>query len=261
MVARSAEADRLQSVGIRRLTPDDLKRSIREGFEDVKRTRSDALFLVVIWPVLGVLLVALSAGRGLLELVFPLVAGFAILGPLAAVGLYESSRQAETGRRPALLAAYREATGRAGGRMLKMAALLFALFFGWLMAARGLWGAVMGVEAPETVGSLLAMTLTTGPGWALILVGHAVGAVFAATAMAISVFSLPMLLDGERSVTVAVTASVRACLVNARMMLAWGLVVSVALALGSVPALAGLIVVLPVFGHATWRLYRRTIER
>lgn len=241
------------------LDVDDLKAALRAGVADMKASRSDVLFLMLIYPLAGFAVVGLAAG-GAVELVFPLVAGFALIGPLTAIGLYELSRRLERGEAVGLARAYRDALGRAGPRLAIIAAALLAIFAAWLLAAEALWLALFGAEPPEDFGALVSAALTTPQGWALIALGHLVGAPFAALAMALSVFSLPMLIDGERSVTRAMAASISICLANPRTMLVWGLIVGASLAIASAPALVGLVIALPLFGHATWRLYRRATE-
>lgn len=253
-------AHELDAARIRHIAPADLVDALRLGLSDALSRRTDTVFLVIVYPVIGIVAAAIAAGGNVLELVFPLVTGFALVGSLAAIGTYEISRQLEQGKSPHPVVAFREAFADAGGRLLVMGIALLALFVAWIIAADALWYAIIGADPPRTVGTLLETAFGTGHGWTLIIVGYAVGAVFAVIAMAISVFALPMLLDGERSVAVAVITSVRACFQNPGTMLLWGLIVAVVLAVASVPALVGLIVALPVLGHATWRLYRRTID-
>ena len=250
-----------ESVAIRRIGFRDLGAALGGGFADLGAKRTDAVFLVLLYPLIGLVIATLAAGESALHLVFPLVSGFALVGPLAASGLYEISRQREAGSDPGLLAAYRSAIARAGGRLFVMAVVLFSIFAAWIGAASLLWHAIMGGAAPGTPGGLLAAVFGSEEGWLLVVVGNLVGALFAALALVVSVFSLPMLIDGERSVATAIATSVRACAGNPRAVLAWGAIVGFGLALASIPALVGLMVALPLFGHATWRLYRRTIAR
>ena len=118
----------------------------------------------------------------------------------------------------------------------------------------------MGPEAPVSTTAFLRDALTTGAGWAMILIGMATGFVFAMVVLAISVVSFPLLLDRNVGLPVAVVTSVRVATRNPRAICAWGLIVAVSLALGSLPAFLGLIIVLPVLGHATWHLYRLAVR-
>ncbi|MGF1660461.1 MAG: DUF2189 domain-containing protein [Rubrimonas sp.] len=239
------------------LTVDDLRGALRQGWDDFAAKPTHVLFLVAIYPLAGLLLATL-AGRGdALALVFPLVAGFALLGPLTAVGLYELSRRREAGEPARLADAVSVATGPAAGPVARIALVLFAIFTAWLTAADLLWASVMGVGRPESVSALSAQVFGTTEGLRLIVLGHLVGGVFAAAALAVSMFSLPMVVAGERSAFAAMRASIQTVAANPRVCAIWGLVVGAIMAVASAPFLIGLAVALPVLGHATWRLYRR----
>jgi uncharacterized membrane protein len=110
------------------------------------------------------------------------------------------------------------------------------------------------------MGVFLSAVFTTPAGWAMAITGIVVGAVFAAVAMAVSVFSFPLLLDRDGGVTHAVRTSLKAVMANPGVMALWGFVVAGLLVVGSIPALFGLIFIVPMLGHATWKLYRRAIE-
>jgi uncharacterized membrane protein len=113
---------------------------------------------------------------------------------------------------------------------------------------------------PPSLSAFLDAVFTTRRGWAMIVAGMTAGFVFAAVAMAVSVVSFPLLLDRNIGVTTAVKTSLTAVAANPRVMALWGLIVAGALVLGSIPALFGLIFVVPILGHATWHLYRRLVE-
>ena len=102
--------------------------------------------------------------------------------------------------------------------------------------------------------------LTTSHGWALIIAGNVIGFIFAAVVLSISVVSFPLLLDRDVGAAVAVQTSIRAVLANPLTMALWGLIVALALVIGSIPLFVGLAIVMPVLGHATWHLYRRVVE-
>ena len=105
----------------------------------------------------------------------------------------------------------------------------------------------------------LREVLTTGAGWTMILVGCGVGFLFAALVLATSVVSFPLLLDRDVGLPVAVITSMRVAAANPLPIAVWGLIVAGGLLLGSIPFFLGLIVVMPILGHATWHLYRRTV--
>jgi uncharacterized membrane protein len=254
-------AFRIEKTRIRKITLDDVRASLSEGVADFKAKPSHVFFLALIYPAIGVILVYAAFGYNMVPLMFPLISGFALIGPITAVGLYGISRRRENGETPTWRHAFDVMQSSAFGPVMIVAAGLVLLFIVWVATANAIYAATLGPEAPASVGAFLSDVFGTSEGWRLILIGHAVGFVFAVVALAVSVFSLPMIVDGEANPFVAVWTSVRAVCVNPVPMAAWGLLVAAGMILGSAPALVGLVVVLPIFGHATWRLYRRTIVR
>ena len=139
--------------------------------------------------------------------------------------------------------------------------LLVAIFLFWLVAAESIYEITLGPEPPASFGSFVRDVLTTSAGWAMIAVGMSVGFLFALLVLLISVVSFPLLLDRDVGLGAAVWTSVRAVTVNPVPMALWGLVVAAGLVVGSIPLFLGLIIVLPVLGHATWHLYRKVVPR
>ncbi|HEX3701595.1 MAG TPA: DUF2189 domain-containing protein [Phenylobacterium sp.] len=244
---------------VRRIEAADLRDALRRGLGDMAATRDDVLFLAVIYPVAGLVLARLAFSYALLPMIFPLASGFALVGPLAAIGLYEVSRQREFGRRVSWSAAFGVLRSPAIGSILGVGAILLMLFFAWLAAAWGIYAATLGPAPPASIGSFLRAVFETPAGWTMIVVGAAVGFLFAVAAFAISVVSFPLLIDRDVGLGSAIGASLRAVAANPRTMALWGLIVAAALVLGSIPALVGLIFVMPVLGHATWHLYRKVV--
>ncbi|KAA9005273.1 DUF2189 domain-containing protein [Histidinibacterium aquaticum] len=248
------------SVQINILTMEDLRDSLRRGVADFQAVRADVLMLVAIYPVIGLILAGIGLNEALLPLLFPLFAGFALLGPLAAVGLYEMSRRIEAGEDPSWGAAL-GLIGRPRFSALVVLGLAHAAIFGiWLLAAWAIWELTLGPETPESLGSFLGSVFTTGAGWAMLILGVGVGTLFALLVLATSVVSFPMLLDKAVGVPRAIVTSIEVARANPRVIGAWGAIVAVSLLLGSIPLLIGLVVVLPVLGHATWHLYRKAVS-
>ncbi len=135
-----------------------------------------------------------------------------------------------------------------------------ALFIVWILTAHGIYFATMGPEAPASIGSFARDVFTTGAGWALLILGCAVGFLFAALVLATSVVSFPLLLDRDVGLPAAVITSMRVAAANPVTIAVWGLIVAAGLVIGSIPFFLGLIVVMPILGHATWHLYRRAVE-
>jgi uncharacterized membrane protein len=244
---------------VRRITMTDVQDALRLGAQDLGALRDDILFIGVIYPVAGLVLAALAANVALLPMVFPLASGFAILGPVAAVGLYEMSRRREQGENVTWADSFGVLGSPALGSIIALGAVLLALFGMWLASAYELNLALMGPKAPPTILAFSQNLFWTQAGGILIVTGFAVGFLFSMLAFAVSVVSFPLLIDRDVGVGVAIKTSVEACFKNPGVMFLWGMIVAGMLALGSLPALVGLIVVVPLLGHASWHLYRRIV--
>lgn len=244
---------------IRQIELADLRNALEKGVDDLGVFRSDVLFLCIIYPFIGLVLVWFALNAELLPMLFPLGAGFALIGPVAAVGLYEMSRRREQGLPAKWSNALDVVASPSFGAILTLGLGLMLIFLLWLGAAQTIYALTLGPEPPAAPGQFIIAVLTTGAGWAMIVLGIGVGFCFAVAVLATSLISFPMLLDREVGLRVAVTTSVRACLRNPRPVAAWGLIVAASLFVGSVPLFLGLIFVMPALGHATWHLYRRLV--
>ena len=251
------ETDRLPEV--RRLTVADLRTALQKGIADMEEFRSDVVFAVLLYPLVGIVLAALALKGDMAQLLFPVLSGFALVGPLASVGLYEMSRRREAGL-PVNWFVLADILGSPRfGSILALGLFLLAIFAAWVLAANVIYALTLGPLPPVSTMALLHDVLTTPAGWAMMVIGVAVGFGFAMAVLAISVVSFPMLLDRHVGLAGAVITSVRVMRANPRVIAIWGLIVAVSLALGSLPVLLGLLVVMPVLGHATWYLYRAAV--
>lgn len=245
---------------IRKIGLSDLSDALRLGWEDFKAVPSHAIILCVIYPVLGIVLFRMVLGYSVLPLLFPLAAGFTLIGPFAALGLYELSRRRERGEEAAAWDALNVLRAPSFGAMLAVGALLLALFVTWIATADAIYVSTFGHAPAATIPDFAARVLTTPEGWSLIIVGCGVGFLFAVVALCVSVVSFPLMLDRHATAIDAIRTSLRAVMKNPFAMAVWGLIVAVLLMIGSLPLFLGLAVVLPVLGHATWHLYRKVVE-
>jgi len=244
---------------VRRIDVADLREVLAGGMRDFGAYRTDVIFLCIIYPLAGLVLARVIFGYDMLPLVFPLASGFALLGPVAAIGLYEMSRRREAGTDISWADAFGVVKSPAFGTIIALGLVLLAIFALWMAAAYVIWALTLGPEPPTSIGGFARDVLTTGAGWAMIILGCGVGFLFAVVVLTISVVSFPLLLEHDVGLPTAVATSVRAVLTNPVPMAAWGLIVTAGLVLGSLPALLGLIFVMPILGHATWHLYRKVV--
>jgi uncharacterized membrane protein len=245
---------------IRKIGLSDLSEALRLGWEDFKAVPSHAIILCVIYPVLGLVLFRLVLGYSVLPLLFPLAAGFTLVGPFAALGLYELSRRRERGEEAAAWDAIQVLRAPSFGAMLELGTLLLVLFIVWIATADAIYIAAFGNAPAASIPDFATRVLTTPQGWSLIIVGCGVGFLFAVVALCVSVVSFPLMLDRHATAIDAIRTSLQAVRKNPLAMAAWGLIVAMLLVIGSLPLFVGLCVVLPVLGHATWHLYRKVVE-
>lgn len=244
---------------VRKIQLTDLRDALAKGFDDLGAFRTDAVFLVAIYPIAGIVLAAVALNYNMIPLVFPLASGFALIGPAAALGLYELSRRRELGLDAS--ESFGATHAPASGAIVLLSLMLFAIFLLWLAAAYGIYMSTLGPDAPETIGSFVRDVFTTGDGWTMIVAGIGVGFLFAVVALAVGVVSFPLLLDRHVGPYTAVATSIRAVIANPGPMAVWGLIVAGGLVIASIPALVGLIIVMPLLGHSTWHLYRKVVPR
>jgi uncharacterized membrane protein len=245
---------------VRKIGLADLRDALRKGINDFAAMPTHSMFLIVIYPIVGIILLRLSFGYDVLPVVFPLVAGYALLGPLAAIGLYEMSRRREQGLPPSWEALNVFSLPRVRS-IAALGVVLMVIFLAWLVAAMTVYQSTFGSWTPPSFAEFARQVFTTSAGWTLIFVGCGIGFFFALASFTVGVVSFPMLVDRDVGVAAAVQTSIRAVAANPVTMAVWGLIVAAALLIGTLPVLIGLAVVLPVLGHSTWHLYRKLVER
>ena len=238
----------------------DLKDVLVRGLADFNAMPTHLVFFCLIYPIVTIIAARTYAGYDVLPLIFPLLAGFTLIGPLVAIGMYELSRLRELGEEPSRMRAFDVFKSPSIWSIAVLGLLLMAVYFAWLFAAQVIFVKYFGTVVPESITQFAFDIFTTESGLALIIVGCGVGFIFAAVAFTLSVVSFPLLLDKDVGVTIAVNTSIRAVLANPVTMGAWGLIVAYALLIGSIPFFIGLGIVMPVLGHATWHLYRKVVE-
>jgi uncharacterized membrane protein len=238
------------------LTISDLRAAIAAGWGDFKAHPIFGLFFAGIFAIAGMFLYFSLFVRGEVFWLVLAAAGFPLLAPFAAVGLYEVSRRREAGIAmswPAILGALR---GHGDEQIMSMGVILFVAFGFWLMVAHGIFAVFL---AESGIGSESMALFRTGAGIMMLFVGTIVGGLMALAFYSITVVSLPMLVDREVDFITAIIVSLATVRSNKFILLIWALVIAISLFIAMLPLFLGLFVVLPVLGHATWHLYRRSV--
>jgi uncharacterized membrane protein len=243
---------------VRQISTEDVKAALAAGFEDFKAVRSDVIFLCIIYPIVGLVFASLAFGN-LMQLLFPLAGGFALLGPLAAIGINELSRRREAGRAVTWTDALAVVRSPSIGSIALLGFMLVIVFLVWQFVAAAIFDATIGADVPLTLVGFIDTLFFTLGGWALIIFGVGTGFLFALFVFGISLVSFPVLLDRPVGIGMAVRTSIAAVMMNPIPMALWAAIIVGGLVAGSIPLFVGLAVVMPVLGHATWHLYRRVV--
>lgn len=250
----------LDRPAVRRIDRGDVVQALKAGIADFTAMPSHVVFLGLVYVVFGLVLGTISFSSSGPALIFPLVSGFALIGPLAAIGLYELSRRREAGLSTRLSDVMALRHSPALPALTGLTIILLVMLVLWLLTAQSIFRFAYGALEAPTLTALLYDAVTTPRGWLLIALGHAAGFVFAAVVFSISVVSFPMVLDRGGGGADAIATSIRAVRTNPGPMAFWAAIIAALLMVGSAPLLIGLAVIFPVLGHASWHLYRRLVE-
>jgi uncharacterized membrane protein len=240
---------------VRKIGPADLKDALARGIDDFWAIPTSLVFLGLIYPIAGLCLAGYA-----LPLLFPLMSGFALIGPFAALGLYEISRRRELGLEISWAHAFDMRHSPSIPSLLALGLLLLVIFICWRATAESLYVWLFGPMEPVSFMEFLSEIFTTSRGWTLIVLGNAIGCVFAVVVLSISVISFPLLLDRDVGLAVAILTSLRAVRENPVTMAIWGLIIAAVLAIGFLLLFVGLAVAVPILAHASWHLYRKVVE-
>jgi uncharacterized membrane protein len=243
---------------VRQISVSDLKDVLAKGLDDFRAMPTHAIFLCALYPIVGLLLGRMVFALDVLPLLYPLAGGFALVGPIAAIGLYELSRRRELGLDTNWTHAFDVIHSPSRAAIMALGGLLLVIFAFWIAAAHSIY-ASSGLGEPSSLDGFLYSILDTPAGRSVLVLGNLVGLLFAVLTFVTTVVSFPLLLDRDVGFAGAIITSFRVVRSNPLTMAVWGLIIAAGLFIGALPLLFGLAVVLPVLGHATWHLYRKAV--
>jgi uncharacterized membrane protein len=252
-------APRRGAPAINRVTAEDIRASLRAGFDDFLAYPVMSGFFGLFYAVFGIFLVWSLVGLGAIWLVIPAAVGFPLVAPFAAAGLYDMSRRRQAGESFGWSQILTVMAQQRQREMGWMAFVTLFVFWVWSYQVR-LWLAIILQDSSfSDVGGFLQIVFLTPEGWTFLAVGTCAGAALSAVLFSLTVVAMPMLLDRETDFVTAMITSVRVVTENPVVMLGWAAIISVTMVLSLVPAFLGLIFTLPILGHTTWHLYRRAV--
>lgn len=256
-----SQSDRPESPpALRKLHVGDIKQALQAGLRDFRRAPAFGLFFGAIFTAIGIVIFLQLVVWESAYWALPIAAGFPLVGPFLAAGLYEVSRVLERGESPewasVLVAPFRQ-----GSRQIQWMAFVAVFFYMvWVYLAHLIFALSFGLKPLTNIASSPDL-LFSSQGLVMLVLGSIVGGGLAVLLFSVSVIAVPMLLDRDIDVVTAMVASCRSVLENRGPMLFWGLIVAGTTAAAMVPLFLGMIVALPVLGHASWHLYTRAVER
>jgi uncharacterized membrane protein len=246
-------------IPVRAITVDDISAALSDGLRDFRAAPAFGLLVGVVYAIAGNLLFWAAASFDFLFIAYPLAAGFALVAPFAAVGLYETSRRLTTGGSTSLTALIGSVPAHARRELGYMALVTAFGMIAWIYAAGFIYALFFGLR-PADYTDIVSAVVSTPRGIAFLVTGNIIGAVMATVIFSVSVVAYPMLLDRDVDFVTAMITSIRAVFAAPMVMLGWGIFVGTMLGIAILPMFLGLIVVLPWLGHATWHLYKRAVE-
>ena len=246
-------------IGVNKITTTDIWLSLHLGWGDFLQQPSHYFFAMILYPFMGFALYFWAAGENTIQLLFPMLTGFALLGPFVALFLYEVSRRLEKGFDTSWAEVFSVIKSPAIPAILTLGFMLLGLFCAWMVAANILYMLIYGSEYPVSIFEFFWEVISTQRGWILIVLGNGIGFCFAMVALSTTVVAFPLMLEHEVSALCGIKASVQAVKVNPVPLILWGGLICFGLFLGAIIVLVGLILVLPIFGHATWHIYRKVL--
>jgi uncharacterized membrane protein len=246
---------------VRQIAASDIVEALGSGLRDFQNAPLYGLVFGALYVAGGLAIVLSVVSLGVSYLAYPLAAGFALIGPFVAVGLYDVSRRREAGLPVSFGEVLRTVFAQGRRELAWMAFVTLFIFIMWMYQVRFLMALFLGLSASfSSVQQFLTVVLTTNEGLMFLLIGNIIGAALALILFSVTVVSFPLLLERDVDFVTAMITSVRAVAKSPLPMIGWAAVVVGLLAIASLPFFLGLLLVLPILGHTTWHLYRRIVE-
>jgi uncharacterized membrane protein len=243
---------------VRQIRATDVVEAMGQGLRDFQAAPIYGLAFGAMYAAGGLVIVFSVTALGMSYFAYPLAAGFALIGPFVAIGLYDVSRRREAGEPPSFGAIWR--TIRSRSEIGWMAFVTLFIFIMWMYQVRFLTALFLGLNASfSSLQQFITQVLTTNEGLVFLMVGNLFGAALAAILFSLTVVSFPLLLERDLDFVTAMITSVRSVVTSPVPMLGWAAVITVLLIIAALPFFLGLVIVLPVLGHTTWHLYRRIV--
>ena len=243
---------------VRRVTVADIAEALIQGLRDFQAYPIYGLVFGALYAVGGTIIVLCLTAFGLIYFAYPLAAGFALIGPFVAVGLYEISRRRERGEPVSIAAIWSAVRSRSEIGWMAFVTLFF--FVIWMYQVRLLIALLLGLNASfSSLNEFITVVLTTDEGRLFLVIGNLDGAALSLILFSLTVVSFPLLLERDVDFVTAMVTSVRAVVTSPLPMIGWAAAITVLLMVSCIPWFLGLLVTLPVLGHATWHLYRRIV--
>lgn len=241
------------------ISKEDVIDALAAGLRDFRNAPVHGLVIGAFFAIGGVLVVLTAAALGMSYLSYPLAAGFVLMGPFAAVGLYEISRRLEAGEAVTWSGIFGRMWEQKGRELSWMAFVVLFIQIMWMYQVRMLLALFLGFQSFASFTEFLSEVVGTPEGLMFLAVGHVVGAILALILFSLTVISFPLLMEQDRDFITAMITSVRAVVTSPIPMIGWAVVVTITLIASIIPAFVGLVFTLPILGHTTWHLYRKCV--
>ncbi|MTI43900.1 putative membrane protein [Roseibium hamelinense] len=245
---------------VRTISFDDVIDALSAGLNDFKRAPQYGLVIGAFFALGGLIVVLSASALSMSYLSYPLAAGFVLIGPFAAVGLYEVSRRISAGEEISWSKIFTTMWEQKGRELSWMAFVVLFIQIMWMYQVRLLLALFLGFRSFASFGEFLNEVVSTPEGLMFLAVGHVVGAILSLILFTLTVISFPLLLEQDRDFITAMITSVKAVTASPIPMIGWAFIVTIVLIVSMAPAFLGLVITLPILGHTTWHLYKKCVS-